>query len=217
VLAQPQIRPQETAWDFVLDIPRAAALLHPLRLRILEALASPDSAAGLARRLRLPRQKVNYHVRELARAHFLERAGQRRRRNMVERRFRTTARGYILSPDLLGRLGLPREQAEDAFSAAALLGLMARGQSELGRASREAAEKGKRLSTLSVSSALRFESAEQRARFAAELRRVVVDVIGRHASPYAREDGSAAPGRPYRLVLGCYPIPRRKEEIDGGH
>jgi DNA-binding transcriptional ArsR family regulator len=217
VLAQPQIRPQETAWDFVSDIPRAAALLHPLRLRILEALATPDSAAGLARRLRLPRQKVNYHVRELARAHFLERAGQRRRRNMVERRFRTTARGYILSPDLLGRLGLPREQAEDAFSAAALLGLMARGQSELGRASREAAEKGKRLATLSVSSELRFESAEQRARFAAELRRVVVDVIGRHASPYAREDGSAAPGRPYRLVLGCYPIPPRKEESDGGH
>src|SRR5271155_1068663 len=158
--------PQTPAWDCVSEMPRAAALLHPLRLRILDALREPDSASGLARRLRLPRQKVNYHVRELARAHFLERAGQRRRRNMVERRFRTTARNYVLSPDLLGRLGLPREQAEDAFSVAALLGLMARGQSELGRASREASEKGKRLATLSVSSELRFESAEQRARFA---------------------------------------------------
>jgi len=203
-------------WDLVAEMPRATALLHPLRLRILEALREPDSAAGLARRLRLPRQKVNYHVRELARTHFLERAGQRRRRNMVERRFRTTARGYILSPELLGRLGLPREQAEDAFSAAALLGLLSLGQAELGRASRTAAAAGKRLATLSLSSELRFESAEQRARFAAELRRVAVETIGRHASPYTRDDGSPAPGRPYRLVLGCYPIPLQETKNEGG-
>src|SRR5580700_12343225 len=105
-------------WDFVTEMPRAAALLHPLRLRILHELREPDSAAGLARRLRLPRQKINYHVRELARARFLERAGQRRRRNMIERRYRTTARGYVLSPELLGRMGLPREHAEDVLSAA---------------------------------------------------------------------------------------------------
>src|SRR5580700_9447866 len=114
---------QTPAWDCVSEMPRAAALLHPLRLRILGALHEPDSAAGLARRLRLPRQKVNYHVRELARNHFLERAGQRRRRNMVERRFRATAQAYILSPELLGRLGLPPSRVEDAFSAAYLLGI----------------------------------------------------------------------------------------------
>jgi DNA-binding transcriptional ArsR family regulator len=203
------------AWDLVAEMPRAAALLHPLRLRILDALREPDSAAGLARRLHLPRQKVNYHVRELARARFLERAGQRRRRNMIERRFRTTAQGYILSPDLLGRLGLPQGQAEDVFSAAYLLGLLSLGQSELGRASREAAQQDKRLATLSVSSELRFESAEQRARFADELRRAIVDVIGRFASPSILADGSAGPGRPYRLILGCYPIPPSQEEADG--
>ena len=208
---------QTPAWDCVSEMPRAAALLHPLRLRILGALREPDSAAGLARRLRLPRQKVNYHVRELARNHFLERAGQRRRRNMIERRFRTTAQGYILSPELLGRLGVPQSQAEDAFSAATLFGLMALGQSELSRASREAAEQKKRLSTLSVSSELRFESAGQRARFAAELQRVVVNVIGRYASPYTREGGEAGPGRPYRLLLGCYPIPPKLEERSGGN
>lgn len=207
VRALPQAQPQPRAWDFVAEMPRAAALLHPLRLRILEALREPDSAAGLARRLRLPRQKVNYHVRELARTHFLERAGQRRRRNMVERRFRTTAQGYILSPELLGRMGVPRHQAEDAFSAATLLGLMALGQSELGRASREATDQGKRLSTMSVSSELRFESAAQRARFAAELQRVIVEVVGRYASPHTLDEGAPGPGRPYRLVLGCYPIP----------
>jgi DNA-binding transcriptional ArsR family regulator len=200
------------AWDFVAEMPRAAALLHPLRLKILDALRAPDSAAGLARRLGLPRQKVNYHVRELARAHFLERAGQRRRRNMIERRFRTTAEGYILSPELLGRLGLPQTQAQDAFSAAYLLGLLLLGQSELGRGSREAAQQGKRLATLSVSSELRFESTEQRARFTDEMQRAMVDVIGRYASPHTLADGAAGPGRPYRLILGCYPIPPKPEE-----
>jgi len=205
----------QAPWDLVAEMPRAAALLHPLRLRILDALREPDSAAGLARRLHLPRQKVNYHVRELARARFLERAGNRRRRNMIERRFRATAQGYILSPDLLGRLGLPREQAEDAFSAAYLFGLLSLGQSELGRASREAAQQNKRLATLSVSSELRFESAEQRAQFAAELRHAIVDAIGRFASPSTLADGTAGPGRPYHLLLGCYPIPPSPQEEDG--
>jgi DNA-binding transcriptional ArsR family regulator len=207
------------AWDFVVEVRRAAALLHPLRLRILEALREPDSAAGLARRFRLPRQKVNYHVRELARTHFLERAGQRRRRNMIERRFRATAQGYILSPDLLGRLGLPQIEAQEAFSADYLLGLLSLGQSELGRANREATQQGKRLATLSVSSELRFESAEQRTRFTEEMQRAIVDVIGRCASPDTTAEGRAGPGRPYRLILGCYPIPPKPEEElrRGGH
>ena len=204
--------PSAGSWDLVAEMPRAAALLHPLRLRILDALREPDSAAGLARRLRLPRQKVNYHVRELARARFLERAGQRRRRNMIERRFRATAQGYILSPELLGRLGVPREKAEDAFSAATLLGLLSLAQSELGRASREAAAQGKRLATLSLNSELRFESAEQRGQFAEHLRQAMVETIGRYASPHTLAGGTPGHGRPYRLVVGCYPIPPKAKE-----
>jgi DNA-binding transcriptional ArsR family regulator len=207
--AAPVVAP---AWDLVASMGRASALLHPLRLRILDALREPDSAAGLARRFRMPRQKMNYHVRELARAHFLERAGQRRRRNMIERRYRTTAQGYVLSPELLGRMGLPREHAEDVLSAAYLLGRMAVAQAELVCASREAATQRKRLTTLSVSAELRFESAEQRAKFAAELQRSIIDVIGRFASPHTMADGSAGAGRPYRLLLGCYPIPPKPTE-----
>jgi DNA-binding transcriptional ArsR family regulator len=209
-------RVESRSWQSVSDLTRAAALLDPLRLRILEALGEPDSAAGLARRLRLPRQKVNYHVRELARARFLERAGQRRRRNMTERLYRATAQGYSLSPELLGRLGLPREKAENAFSAAALFGLMALGQAELSRASREAAAQNRRLATLSLQSEVRFDSAEQRARFAEELRRAIMEVVARHSSPNIMADGSAGAGRPYRVVAGCYPIPPKVAEKPGG-
>src|SRR5262245_2965310 len=58
----------------------AALLYHPVRIKILAALVEPDSATGVARRMNLPRQTVNYHVRELARAKLLARAGRRRRR-----------------------------------------------------------------------------------------------------------------------------------------
>src|SRR5271167_4166496 len=96
-----------TAANFALldSAPSAVAILHPLRRRILEALEQPDSAAGVARRLRLPRQRLNYHVRELARAGLLRRAGRRRKRNMVEQCYVASARGYALSPELLGRMG----------------------------------------------------------------------------------------------------------------
>ena len=202
--AQPSFALLDTA-------PRAAAILHPLRQRILESLAEPDSAAGLARRLRLPRQRLNYHVRELARAGLLRRAGRRRKRNMFEHCYVATARGYALSPELLGRLGADPRRMEDTLSAAYLLALAAQVQAELGRASREAGAQGKRLTTLSMNSEFRFESAEQRARFARALHAAVMDVIGRFASPAVRDDGSAGAGRPYRLVLGCYPVPPRDD------
>jgi DNA-binding transcriptional ArsR family regulator len=202
---------QAPAIEVVRDNARAAALLHPLRRRILEALREPDSAAGLARRFRLPRQKINYHVRELARTHFLERAGRRRCRNMTEQRYMARAAGYMISPEILGRLNADKSRVEDVFSASYLLAVSAQLQSELGRAAAEAETEGKRLATMSLISELRFESAQQRAAFAKELQRALTDVVARFSSPYARADGSRGAGRPYRLMMGCYPIPPSSE------
>ena len=108
--------------DFVREPSQAAILLHhPLRLKILAALLEPDSATGVARRMKLPRQTVNYHVRELARARFLARAGRRRRRHLFEQCYVATARGYVLSPELLGKLAADPAQVADTFSAKYLL------------------------------------------------------------------------------------------------
>ncbi|MGA2595210.1 MAG: helix-turn-helix domain-containing protein [Bryobacteraceae bacterium] len=185
---------------------RAAVLLDPLRLRILREAREPASATEIAARLGMPRQKVNYHVRELARARFLRRAGDRRKRNLIERRYQATARAYVLSPEILGPLRADARQVADAFSAAYLLALASESQAELGRAIAAAQRQGKRLATLSVSAELRFESAAQRAGFTRALEQAIADVIGRHASPATLSGGGAGPGRPYRLVLGCYPI-----------
>jgi DNA-binding transcriptional ArsR family regulator len=196
----------------VADESAAAAVLNPLRLSILDALRQPDSASGVARRLNLPRQRVNYHVRELARAGFLERADERRRGNMVERRYVATARSFVLSPELLGRLGLDPGRTHDALSAAHLLALVARAQSDLGRAIHRAQKTGKRVSTLSMVCDVRFESAEQRGWFAEELQRAVLGVVDRCASPAVDGAGAPAAGRLYRLVVGVYPVITSSEE-----
>lgn len=56
----------------------AEELLKPERLRMLELLAEPDSATGIARRLNLPRQTVNYHLHELEKEGFVEFVEQHR-------------------------------------------------------------------------------------------------------------------------------------------
>src|SRR5580704_8273426 len=198
--------------DLVREPAQAAILLHhPLRLKILAALAEPDSATGVARRMNLPRQTVNYHVRELARARFLARAGRRRRRHLFEQCYVATARGYVLSPELLGKLAADPAQIADTFSAKYLLGLASKLQSELARSVELATAAGKRLATLSINTELRFTSPEQGASFTEELQRAIVEVTARHSSPFTMTDGSAAGCRPFRLVVGCYPIPPAKD------
>jgi DNA-binding transcriptional ArsR family regulator len=182
---------------------RAAILLHPLRLRILELARAPASASELAAQLGLPRQKVNYHVRQLAQAKFLRRAGQSRKRNLIEQRYVASARAYVLAPDLLGPISVHGQAAEPVFSAARLVSLAARAQADVGRAVEHASSRGLRIATIAMSADVRFESAEQRRAFADALQAAVTDVISRFSSP---TDIPGA-GRPFRMLVACYPIP----------
>src|SRR5919109_4874095 len=87
----------------VIDDPAAATVaLEPVRSRLLAELARPASAAALAARLGVPRQKVNYHLRALE-AHGLVRVAQTRRwGGLTERLLVATAATYVISPSALG-------------------------------------------------------------------------------------------------------------------
>ena len=61
------------------DPATAESLLDPVRTRLLEALAEPASATMLARRVGLPRQLVNYHLRTLERHGLVELEAERRK------------------------------------------------------------------------------------------------------------------------------------------
>lgn len=201
-MTAPTINPIE----IVADGPRAATLLDPLRLHILELARQPISAAEVGRRLDSSRQRINYHFHELESAGFLRRADERRVGNLIERRYVATARAYIIAPDVLGPLSAAGAHVQDRFSASYLLALAARTQAELGRAVREAGQRKQRLATLSLDAELRFEGPEQRQAFTEALEQAVIGVLGRFSSPAVQKDGTPGPGRPYRLVLGCYPL-----------
>ena len=204
--AMPGSSPPE-ALGCIRDRGAAAALLHPLRLSVLSQAGEPVSASEIGRRLSLPRQKVNYHVRALVDAGLLRPYDRRRRRNLYEQRYLATARSYVVSPEVLGPLAGGRTPVEDQASAAALLALTGRTQAEVGRVMSEADAAGQRVSTLSLMAELRFTDAAQRAAFAEALTAAVTDVVAKHTAPFRDEQGEPGAGRPYRLVLGCHPIP----------
>jgi hypothetical protein len=190
----------------VRDAGSAYSLLNPIRKRILESLREPDSASGLARRMRMPRQVLNYHVKEMARARLLRPAGRRKRRALFEQCYVASAVAYVLSPEIMGPLAARPDSARDRSSAGFLLGMANQVQGEVSYALERAEAEGKRLATLGMSSQIRFLTAEQRTQFSQALDSAVLSVIERFASPFQGESGEPAPGRAYRLVLGCYPI-----------
>ncbi len=178
---------------------RAAALLHPLRLKLLEHLRQPGSASGLARRLRLPRQQVNYHLRELERERFVELVEERRKGNCIERVVQATAVAYQIDPAALGKLSLDPAQVQDRFSSTYLVAMAVSAIHDLAALRRRADKAGKRLATFNLQTEVRFPSAAARNAFAEEL----ANEVARLAAKY--HDERSPGGRRFKFILGGYP------------
>jgi DNA-binding transcriptional ArsR family regulator len=184
---------------------QAAAMLEPARMRLLAELASPDSAAGLARRLGMPRQRVNYHLKELERAGLVELIEERKKGNCTERLVAATARSYLIDPAVLGSLGADPARVEDRFSSAYLVALAARTIREVAELRGRAERAGKKLATISAQAEVRFASAADRAAFAEDLANAVAQLVHEY------HDEAAPEGRLYRFVLGGYPATTKEE------
>jgi DNA-binding transcriptional ArsR family regulator len=179
----------------------ATSLLDPTRLRILRALEQPDSAAGLARRLGVPRQKLNYHLRLLENEGLVELVEERKKRNCTERVMRAVARSWLISPAVLGPLAADPERIEDRASSAYLVAAAARAITEVSSAREGADRAGKKLPTLTLHADVRFASQRDQAAFAEELTRVVSELIEKF------HDDRAAHGRTFRILAGAWPAP----------
>jgi DNA-binding transcriptional ArsR family regulator len=186
----------------VLDDPRSvAALLPPIRRRILENLLEPDSASGLAKRLGLPRQKVNYHLRELERRGLVELVEQRRRRGCVERVMRSTAQAFVVDPTLLGGLAADPRRLRDRFSSAYLVAVASHLIREVAKLGEGARAANKKLLTLTMESEVSFGTSADLRSYVEEL----AAALTRLAEKYHRPD---LPGsRRLRLLVGGYPQP----------
>jgi DNA-binding transcriptional ArsR family regulator len=191
----------------VIDDPAAAVVaLDPVRARLLAELAEPASAAALAGRVGLARQKVNYHLRTLE-AHGLVRVAEKRRwGGLTERLLVATAASYVVSPGALGAAASDPARSSDRLSARYLIALGARIVREVGTLARRAEKADKRLATLGLDAEIRFRSAADRAAFADDLTAAVTALVSRY------HDASASGGRRHRLVVAAHPLPDPKED-----
>ncbi|RXT55544.1 transcriptional regulator [Bosea sp. Tri-44] len=187
--------------DVIDDPARATVALDPVKRRILAELSEPASAASLAGRVGLTRQKVNYHLRALEEHRLVAPAGERQWGGLTERLMVASAASFVVSPAALGSLGADPERNPDRLSASYLIALAARIVREVGTLWNEARRQEKRLATLSLDSVIRFRSPTERAAFTRELTETVAALAARY------HDDSAPGGRSHRLVVAAYPAP----------
>jgi DNA-binding transcriptional ArsR family regulator len=169
-------------------------------------LAEPASAATLAARVGLTRQKVNYHLNALQAHGLVEAASQKKWGGLTERLLVATASQYVISPVALGAAGADPGRTADRLSASYLVALAARVIREVGALMGAARDTGKRLPTLSLDTEIRFRSAADRAAFSKEL----VSAVAALAAKY--HDETAPGGRPHRLLVLAHPLPRENPE-----
>src|SRR2546425_1244181 len=186
----------------VIDDPAAAVVaLEPVRSRLLAELSEPASAATLAARLGIARQKVNYHLRALEDHRLVRFAKKRKWGGLTERLLVATAASYIVSPRALGPAAADPGRTADHLSASYLIALAARIVREVKDLLGRSEELDKRLPTLSLDAVIRFRSAADRAAFSNDLTASVTKLVSHY------HDASAPGGREHRLVLVAHPLP----------
>lgn len=184
----------------------AAALLSPIRMKILKLLREPDSAANVARRLDLPRQRVSYHVRALKDADLLQDVGERRKGNFVEKLVQSTGRYYLIAPQALGELGANLDAAQDRLSSAYLVGMVSEAVRDVCTLRQQADRTGKKLATLSLETEVNFMGASAQNAFVEEL----ATCMTRLTKKYHHKSGLG--GRSFRFMLAGYPTPPREDD-----
>jgi DNA-binding transcriptional ArsR family regulator len=190
----------------VIDDPATASVaLDPVRSRLLAELAVPASAATLATRVGLPRQKVNYHLHTLEQHGLVRLAQERKWGGLTERLLLATAASYVVSPRALGPIAVDPQRESDRLSAGYLIALGARVVREVGDLVRRAKAAGKRLATLAVDTEVRFRSASERAAFSSELTEAITRLVSKY------HDESTPGGRTHRLVIVAHPLPHKSD------
>lgn len=183
-----------------LDEPeQVRAVLSPLRRELLNRLREPASGTQLAAAMGLPRQRVNYHLRELERAGLVELVEERQRRGCVERILRARPGAFVVDPGVMSTAG-DREfsRVQDQYAAEHLVDVAAATVRDVARMQTRAGEKGKRLLTFTLEAEVRFAEPGDVHRFTDALTEAVRRTVAGFDT-----DG----GRPYRLVAAGHPAP----------
>jgi hypothetical protein len=130
----------------------------------------------------MPRQTINYHLRQLEQAGMVALVEERGHGRCVERVVAPTAAAFAVSPATLGPLAARSRDVDDRTSASYLAA----------RAGEVVLDVGVLLAgsrpvpTLTVETQIRFGSQEERAAFARDLREAVEALVSRYHDDRAR-------------------------------
>lgn len=181
----------------IIDDPEQVGVLaHPIRVAILGALRTPNSASGVARAISETRQKTNYHVRALEEAGLIRPVTERRVGNFVEQLYQSVAGTFVVSPRLAWsgdrriaalRSQLPLEQLVELGEAMQhdAVGLLDR-----------AAFDGDEIPCASVDATVRLRDEEARAAFLDEYLEALKPLLKKYGGRRGEE---------FRVVLAVYP------------
>jgi DNA-binding transcriptional ArsR family regulator len=186
----------QNAVEMIADSDQIAALAHPVRSRILEALRTPETAAGLARSFGRSRQSLGYHLKELERIGLIRHAGERRKGNFLEQLYQATARRFVVSSRFASNPEQLASVFRDQVSLSQLVNLGERLQCDAANLIEQSAHDGGQLSTASVEAEVRLPDAESREEFMREF----VDLLKTLLAKYG--DGE---GQRYRVAFATYP------------
>ena len=200
----------------------ATALLHPMRISLLQHLAEPRTCSELGRRVDATPQKVHYHVKVLEDHGLVRKVDERRVRGIMEGIYQATAHSYWLAPELVGRIG-GRRQAADRMSLGFLLDLADRLRSDIGALVR-IADSGEHVPTLGMSAQVELPDAATRQAFMEDLQAAIQELARKYGHrpgvsdeaaaghDVAENEGTAAssatgsgPSLRFELAVACYP------------
>ena len=188
------------------DRPESVArALSPLRRQILGALEDPDSASGIARKLGLARQKVNYHLRALEKDGFVELAEERQRRGCVERVLRVTARRIVVDPTLLPGSDKEEPETGDRASSAWLLAATTGVLRDVATLRQRAQSVGKPLTTATFQGDVAFKSAADLKAYTEELAGALAALAAKYHAPDAEN------ARSFRWTTTGHPVITKSE------
>jgi hypothetical protein len=191
--------------EVIHDPAAATVALEPIRSRLLSELNHPASAASVAAKIGLTRQKANYHLNALQSYGLIQEAGQKKWGGLTERLFVASAASYVVAPGAMGSVASDPRKTADRLSASYLIALAARVVQEVSSLMQRAREADKHLPSLSIDTEIRFRSAADRAAFTSDLTRTVTELAARY------HDDSAPGGRAHRLVVMAHPLPNEKK------
>jgi DNA-binding transcriptional ArsR family regulator len=182
--------------EFLNDPQQVAAVAHPVRARILEALRSANSAASVARSFGRSRQFVSYHLKELERLGLVRAAGERRNGNFVEQLYESTARRFMVSAQFAADPERLASVFRDQVSLSQLSNLGERIQRDSALLIDAAAREGNQIPSASVEAEVCLPDEAARAAFMAEF----VDLFQALLAKHGRKDGEK-----FHVALTAYP------------